>query len=152
MRWVKTLVVQIRDLNRSIAEYDQRIEDVFRTHPDNFIFASFRGAGKKLAPRLIAVFGTQRDRYEKAVNVACYSGIAPVVERSGKQEWVRWRWHCPKFLRQSLVEFAAHSVGFSAWARIYYHEQIKRGKSHQAAVRVLGFSRGRSAGTGAGCR
>jgi transposase len=139
MRWVKTLVAQLRAFNRAIEDYDQRIAEVFKSHPDAFLFASFPGAGKKLAPRLIGVFGTDRDRYETAVNVATYSGVASVIERSGKQEWIRWRWHCPKFLRQSLVEFAGHSVGFSAWARIYYDEQIKRGKGHQAAVRALAF-------------
>jgi hypothetical protein len=30
-------------------------------------------------------------------------------------------------------------VRFSIWANVYYHEQIKRGKSHQAAVRALAF-------------
>lgn len=139
IRWVRTLVAQIRAFNRSIQGYDQRIAEVFKTHPDAFIFASFPGAGKQLAPRLTAVFGTDRNRYDAAANVATYSGVAPVIERSGKQEWVHWRWHCPKFLRQSLVEFAAKSISYSRWASVYYHEQIKRGKSHQAAVRALAF-------------
>lgn len=139
IRWVQTLVAQIRGFNRAIQGYDQRIAELFKAHPDGFIFASFPGAGKQLAPRLVAVFGTDRGRYETAVNMATYSGVAPVIERSGKQEWIRWRWHCPKFLRQSLVEFAGHSIGFSTWASIYYHEQLKRGKSHQAAVRALAF-------------
>jgi len=139
IRWVQTLLAQIRAFNRSIQGYDQRIAEVFKVHPDGFIFASFPGAGKQLAPRLVALFGTDRDRYEAAVNVATYSGVAPVIERSGKQEWTHWRWHCPKFLRQSLVEFACKSVGFSTWANLYYHEQIKRGKGHHAAVRALAF-------------
>jgi transposase len=139
IRWVQTLVAQIRAFNRAIQAYDQRIAELFKAHPDQSIFASFPGAGKQLAPRLVAVFGTDRDRYETAANVATYSGVAPVIERSGKQEWIHWRWHCPKFLRQSLVEFAGKSVGFSTWANVYYHEQIKRGKGHHAAVRALAF-------------
>ena len=139
IRWVQTLVAQLRAFNRSIQDYDQRIAEVFKAHPDRFIFASFPGAGKQLAPRLVAVFGTDRDRYEAATNIATYSGVAPVIERSGKQIWIHWRWHCPKFLRQSLVEFACKSIGFSVWAKVYYQEQIKRGKSHQAAVRALAF-------------
>lgn len=137
--WVQTLVAQIRAFNRAIQGYDQRITELFKAHPDGFIFASFPGAGKQLAPRLVGVFGTDRTRYEAAINVATYSGVAPVIERSGKQEWIRWRWHCPKFLRQSLVEFAGKSVMYSAWAKVYYNEQIKRGKGHQAAVRALAF-------------
>ena len=139
IRWVQTLVVQIRAFNHSIQDYEKRITEVFKSHPDSFIFDSFPGAGKQLAPRLTVVFGTDRNRYDTASNIATYSGVAPVIERSGKQEWIRWRWHCPKFLRQSLVEFAGKSVGFSKWAKVYYNEQIKRGKGHQAAVRALAF-------------
>jgi transposase len=137
--WVETITGQIRALNRSVDCYDKHIGDLFKTHPDRFIFESFPGAGKQLAPRLVAAFGTDRNRYESATNVATYFGIAPVIERSGKQMWIRWRWHCPKFLRQSAVEFACKSIGFSVWANVYYKEQIKRGKGHQAAVRALAF-------------
>jgi transposase len=137
--WIQTLVPQIRTLNRAIKNYDQRIEGLFKTHPDCFIFESFPGAGQQLGPRLLTAFGTDRTRYALAVEAANYFGISPVIERSGKQEWVRWRWHCPKFLRQSLVEFAGKSVGFSPWARTYYNQQITRGKHHHAAVRALAF-------------
>jgi transposase len=137
--WVRTLIAQIRNLNRAIKGYDQRIGELFKAHPDRFIFKSLPGAGPQLAPRLLAAFGTDRERYGEAVEVANYFGISPVIERSGKQEWIHWRWHCAKFLRQSVVEFACKSIGFSAWARIYYDEQIKRGKGHHAAVRALAF-------------
>jgi hypothetical protein len=71
--------------------------------------------------------------------VARLSGIAPVIERSGQSCRVRWRYLCPKFLRQSFHEYAAESVKHSLWARAYYDEQRARGKSHQAAVRALAF-------------
>jgi transposase len=137
IRWVTTLINQIRSLNRSIQEYDRRITALFKEHPDQFIFESLPGAGKQLAPRLIASFGTDRSRYTTATDVTTYFGIAPVIERSGKSTWIHWRWHCPNFLRQSAVEFAGKSIMYSQWAAIYYHEQIKRGKGHHAAVRAL---------------
>ncbi len=137
--WVQTLIKQIRVLNRAIKDYDNRIGELFKAHPDSFIFKSFPGAGPQLAPRLLVAFGTDRDRYEAAVQAANYFGISPVIERSGKQKWIHWRWHCPKFLRQSVVEFASSSIGFSEWAKVYYTSQIKRGKGHHAAVRALAF-------------
>lgn len=137
--WVRTLISQIRVLNRAIKSYDQRIAKLFKAHPDRFIFDSLPGAGKQLGPRLVAAFGTDRSRYATAVDVATYFGVAPVIERSGKQEWIHWRWHCPKFLRQTAVEFAGCSIQQSAWAKLYYDEQIKRGKAHHAAVRALAF-------------
>jgi hypothetical protein len=38
-----------------------------------------------LAPRLLAAFGSQRERYANAAEVQGYSGIAPVTEQSGKK-------------------------------------------------------------------
>jgi transposase len=92
-----------------------------------------------LAPRLLAAFGSQRDRYDSAEEVQTYSGIAPVTEKSGKRKWVHFRWACPKFLRQSFHEWAGHSISQSGWARAYYQQQRDRGNDHHAAVRALAF-------------
>jgi len=135
----QTLARQIRAINVSITEYDQAIKRLFKEHPDSFIFKSFPGAGENLAPRLLAAFGSDRDRYEAATDMQTYSGIAPVVERSGKQEWIHWRWACPKFVRQSFHEFARCSIGYSIWARAYFDLQKERGKSKHAAFRALAF-------------
>ena len=90
-------------------------------------------------PRLLAAFGSQRDRYASADEVQIYSGIAPITERSGKMKWVHFRWACPKFLRQSFHEWAGHSIMKSAWARAYYQQRRKQGQDHHAAVRALAF-------------
>src|SRR5262252_9024402 len=62
-----------------------------------------------------------------------------VVTRSGKQSWVHWRYQCPKFLRQTFVEWASESIRFSLWARAYYQQQRDKGAVHQVAVRALAF-------------
>jgi transposase len=89
---VKVIVQLIRSLLQGIAELDGKIEEAAVVHPDFFIFASLPGAGAVLAPRLLAAFGSQRDRYSCADEVQTYSGIAPVTERSGKRKWVHFRW------------------------------------------------------------
>ncbi|MGF6439771.1 hypothetical protein QF001_000524 [Paraburkholderia youngii] len=66
-------------------------------------------------------------------------GIAPVTESSGKQRWVRWRLQCPKFLRQTFVEWAAQTIPRSFWAGAYYRQQRAKGSSHHIAVRALAF-------------
>jgi transposase len=136
---IKMLIRQIRDLNRAIDDYDKRINEVFKEHPDAFIFKSFPGAGKQQAPRLLVAFGDDRCRYESAVNASAFIGVAPVIERSGKQMWVHWRWFVPKFQRQSVVEFAGSSIVWCPWAKVYYERQKERGKEHHAAVRALAF-------------
>jgi transposase len=129
----------IRSLIRGVADLDRKIEEAAAAHPDFFIFESLPGVGAVLAPRLLAAFGSQRERYANAAEVQGYSGIAPVTEQSGKKKWVHFRWACPKFLRQSFHEWAGHSIAHSPWARSYYQQQRERGKGHHAAVRGLTF-------------
>lgn len=136
---VKVSAQLIRSLVRGIADLDRKIEEAAAAHPDFFIFESLPGAGAVLAPRLLAAFGSQRERYASAEEVQTYSGIAPVMKRSGKKKWVHFRWACPKFVRQSFHEWAGHSIAHSQWARSYYQQQRKRGKGHHAAVRGLAF-------------
>lgn len=136
---VQALVKQIPVLTESIEEYDRKIAELFKSHDDSTLFGSFPGAGPTLAPRLLAVFGSDRSRFEFAAEVQQLSGVAPVTEKSGKACWVHWRYACSKFLRQSLHEFAGQSILKSAWARAYYDQQRKRGTSHQAALRALAF-------------
>jgi len=137
---VRAAVRLIGLLNQSILEYDQQIEELASAHPDFAIFDSLPAAGKVFAPRLIAAFGTQRDRYRDAAELQQYSGIAPVTEASGAQHWVHWRWSCPKFLRQTFQEWAAQTIQHCAWAAAYYQVlREEKKKSHQAAVRSLAY-------------
>jgi transposase len=129
----------LRPLLQAIKDYDDRIDRLSREHPDYALMNSFPGAGPVLTPRLIAALGTQRDRYQTAHQVQCYSGIAPVVVRSGKQSWVHWRWACPTFLRQTFHEWALHWIAHSQWAREYYDQQRAKGKSRHTAIRALAF-------------
>ena len=136
---VRLLAQQLSTLASGLQEIDQAIATLFAQHPDRPLWDSFPGAGQVLAPRLLAAFGAHRQRYQSASEVQQFSGIAPVTARSGKQVWVHWRWACPKFLRQSFHEFAAHSRRWSPWARAYYEQQIEKGAQHHAAVRALAF-------------
>lgn len=136
---VQALVTQIPPLTESIERYDQQIASLFAQHDDSTLFSSFPGAGPALSPRLLAAFGSDRNRFEFAADMQQLSGIAPVTEKSGKACWIHWRLACSKFLRQTFHEFAGRSILESDWARAYYDQQRHRGKSHHAALRALAF-------------
>ena len=74
-----------------------------------------------------------------ADELLCFSGVAPVVERSSKSSWTRWRYFCPKFISQAFVEYAGEGIRHVKWARAFYLSQKAKGKSHQAAVRSLAY-------------
>jgi ribosomal protein S15P/S13E len=100
---VKVVVQLLPVLHQGIAEFDRQIQEAAEEHPDFFIFDSFPGAGKVMAPRLLAAFGSKRERYAHAGEVQTFSGIAPVRASSGKSSWVHFRFACPKFLRKAFT-------------------------------------------------
>jgi len=136
---VQTIVRSLYAVIENIAFLEKEIEKIFNAHPDNLIFNSFPGAGPALAPRLLAAMGSDRSRFESAIEVQDSSGISPVLERSGKHEWVHRRFACSKFLRQTFHEFAGQSRRFCAWAQAYYEMRRSSGTGHHAAVRALAY-------------
>lgn len=136
---VKALASQMKTTIEAIREFDAEIEALCHSHQDYHIFDSLPGAGPVYGSRLLAAMGTDRARWDTVDELLCFSGVAPVIERSGQSEWIRWRYFCPQFFRQSFVEYAGESIKHSFWAKAYYSSQRAKGKSHQAAVRALAF-------------
>jgi transposase len=134
---VQALAKQISVLQKAIAELEEKIEKEMDSHPDASLFTALPGAGKVLAPRLLTAFGSQRDRFATAENVATLSGIAPVTKQSGKSRVVHRRYACPKYLRQTFHEFADQARRWCPWSRAYYRMQRQRGMKHHAALRKL---------------
>ena len=140
VRRVQLLCRELELVRETIADYDAEIQRLFAAHPDAPIFASLPGAGPVLAPRLLPAMGADRDRYEHARQVQCFSGVAPVTKRSGTRNHVHRRYRCPIFLRQSFHEYAKESVLHCRWAAAYYLQQRgERGAPHNTAVRALAF-------------
>jgi transposase len=136
---IECLVPQLKHLMQAITRFDDEIKTLYKQHKDHAIFDSLPGAGPQLAPRLLAAMGSNRDRYKCAADIQKYAGIAPVTERSGKKEWIHWRYSCTKFLRQTFVEWAGLSVRYSFWAKAYYRQQEAKGKPHNTIIRSLAF-------------
>lgn len=135
---VSILVRQLQTLQQGLAQLQSEIEDSVSLHPDTFIFASLPGSGPVCTPRLLAAYGTDRDRFE-TYSMRCFSGIAPVTESSGRSTWTHHRWVCPTFLKQTFHEFAKCSIPHCCWANAYYHQQRLRGVSQHRAIRALAY-------------
>lgn len=137
--FIEVLVPQLKCLIEAIARHDREIAQRYRSLEDHKIFDSLPGIGDKFGPRLLVAFGSNRDRYQGADEVQKYTGIAPVIEQSGKKKWTHWRYSCPTFLRQTFVEWAGRSIRYSFWAKAYYEQQISKGKPHNTVIRSLAF-------------
>jgi transposase len=131
---VSALAAMLKPLHQMIARLDQQIQTHMDQHPDAALFRSLPGAGPCLAPRLLVAFGTNRDRFHSATEVAQFYGIAPVVRQSGDTRTVHIRTRCPKFGRQSFHENAGCALREEDWASCFHSQYKKKhlGRHHQA--------------------
>jgi len=130
---------QLRVLNKQIQNLDVRVKCAYAEHPDEAIFSSFPAAGPAMAPRLAAVFGADRDRFESCAQMQAYVGIAPVKVTSGKLDFTFMRRFCPKFLKQTFHEWAGLTIQYSPWAKACYRMMLARGKRKPSAKRAIAF-------------
>jgi len=140
-RWlVGAFAGMLKPLHQAVAHLDKEIAQAMDQHPDAAIFRSLPGAGPALAPRLLVAFGTNRDRFESATEVAQFYGLAPVVIQSGNSKTIHMRHRCPNFGRQTFHENAGCAIKKEPWARCFYeqHKQRHDGKHHQAC-RALAY-------------
>jgi transposase len=136
-RLMRSLVKQLLVVIEEIASYDKAIHTLFLTHNDQDLWSSLPGAGKRLAPRLLAEWGEDRSRYADASSVQTLAGTAPVPFQSGNYAKAHKRFACLKPLRNVLHQFAWQSTRQEAWARDYYQRKRAEGKTHSMAVRAL---------------
>ncbi len=136
-RLMLALVGQLLPLVEQIAAYDKEIRRLFLMHPDSGLFGSLPGAGKRLAPRLLAEWGDDRSRYTGSTSVQALAGTAPVAFASGNYAKAHKRYACLKPLRNALHQFAWLSTQREGWALRYYQRKRAEGKSHSMAVRAL---------------
>ena len=67
----------------------------------------------------------------------CLFGTAPRNYQSGGYHKVSMRRACKKRARNLLYLFTFSSLKYSEWARGYYDQQRKKGKTHSVAIRSL---------------
>ena len=132
------LAGQLGVLQRHLDKFRDRIQNLFADHPDHDLFGSLPGAGEKLAPRLLAELGDNRERFDSPEALQCHTGTAPVSYQSGKFKKVRFRRACQKVLRHTVHLWADLSRHKCPWANAYYHKKREEGQSHACALRCLG--------------
>lgn len=136
-RLMLSLVKQLLVVIEEIKGYDKAIRSLFLTHDDQSLWSSLPGAGKRLAPRLLAEWGDERSRYATASSVQTLAGTAPVPFESGNYAKAHKRFACLKPLRNALHQFAWQSTLQEPWALEYYQRKRAQGKTHSMALRAL---------------
>jgi transposase len=115
----------------------QEVQDLFEQHPDQAIFASLPGAGPLLQPKLLLMFGEDRDRFPSPQDIRALAGTCPVTRQSGKTRRVTFRRACNHDFRATAQQFAVASVKQADWAATYYQAALARGLRKNHAYRCL---------------
>ena len=136
-RLMLALLAQLASVMEQIEAYDQEIRRLFSVHPDSALFDSLPGAGERIAPRLLAEWGDDRDRYVFANSIQALAGTCPVTYQSGGYRKAHKRYACIKPFRDALHQFARQSALREPWAAAFYQRKRAEGKSHSMAVRAL---------------
>jgi len=133
-----SLVKLLRALHERLQLYRQRIDEIYNQHPDKHWFGTLPIPEGKTAPRLLAELGTDRERFSTPDALQCFAGTAPVRYQSGQQDVCYIRQACNKHMRFAIHWFAELSKLKCPWAKIYYEQKRKEGKTHACALRCLG--------------
>ena len=127
---VQALTLGLRAAHTAISCYDREIARTFAQHPDASLFAALPGSGTAYSARLLAAFGSRRELFESAEAMLNFSGVAPVLKRSGQATITHRRYARPLFVHQSFIEYANESIRHSLWARAFYQMHKSAQKSH----------------------
>ena len=131
------LAGELLALQEGIDQHRREIENLFSKIAGSGIFASLPGAGAKLAPRLLCMFGSDKSRYASAHSVCMLAGAVPIEFESGGKCSVSFRRGCRKGYRNTLHQFAWVSIRYCAWANAFYKSCRQRRQSHGLALRNL---------------
>ena len=136
---VRSLVGELQAVENSLRTYRMEIDRLCTQFTDLELFESLPGAGEKLAPRLLAMFGDDRECYKDAKAVQKLSGVAPVTEQSGRSKKVHIRRACRKHWRNTRHLLAHTSQMKCPWARAFYQCCRQRGDKEAVALRKLSY-------------
>jgi transposase len=135
----RALVKMLLILEDEIKNIQNKMTEITTNHPLGNIFYSLPGSGEVLAPKLLSVMGDNKKVYSNSIEIQAYSGVAPVIKRSGKSSLVQFRIACNKEYRNILTYFAFCSLSCSPWARKYYDRARLKGKRHYESLRLLAY-------------
>jgi transposase len=137
--WSQRMTELLLGGRRTGRDHTVKDPDPGNAFPGGAIYLSFPGLGDVLAARVAGEIGEHIDQFDGPNGLQCYAGQAPVTRRSGKSDFVvARRLAHNRYLGAAVHQWAFCSLSRSGWAREFYDEKIKAGKSHHAALRALG--------------
>ncbi len=122
-------------LNEQIKKMEDRVESLFRRHPDAGLYLSQPGVGVITGARMLGEFGDAPGRYADSKARRNYAGTSPLTIASGKRKTVHARYIHNDHLVSAMHDQAFSAISASPGARAYYDELKAREIDHTDALR-----------------
>jgi Transposase IS116/IS110/IS902 family len=136
---VPTLVEPVGGLTEASGRVEKDIDARTRAPAEVPMLAALPGVGPGQASRFLRALGPERRRDAHVEDWRTFTGMAPLMARSGHTTVTHFRGFGPTCLRHSCHECAGPSIPHAQWAKAVYRQPRLRGKEHQASVRSLAF-------------
>jgi transposase len=134
VRLARELLSTIRQLNRTIAELDQELEQ--RTAEIAPALLELPGCAAVTAAKLLAEVGPV-DRFKTDAQLARHAGVAPLEASSGRAQRHRLDRGGNRQLNAALYRIAITQARHHPDARAYLERKRSEGKSRREALRCL---------------
>ena len=119
-----------------IKAIDKRLEKLLAAHPDGDLVRSLPGMGTTLTSEFLAEVNSI-DRFPTGDALAAPSGLAPVLQQSGKTHYLRRANSGNRALKRVFYQPAFCAVGLDPTSKVFYTRKRSEGKSHHQAVIAL---------------
>jgi transposase len=131
----------IDDLERQIAEVNDRLRRGHADHPYVPLLLTVPGIGWVLAFTIAAEIG-EISRFASPEKLAGYTGLCPRVNQSGESDRRGpLSKHGPTYLRWALIEATMHALRHPAYAERYQRNKRRLGKQRGAKVAQIDIAR-----------
>jgi transposase len=132
---------QLETLRSHRVRYEKAIKQLLEQMPETDTISSLPGAGKRLAPEIVAALGPNvanaPQRFASAKELTNLSGSTPITKQSGRSKTVHARHACRKGLRRTFYEHAEKSIHLCPWASAYYRHHKEQMHAHATIIRNL---------------
>jgi transposase len=121
---------------RRIAELEAQIADGLDRHPDAALVRSLPGMGAILTAEFLAEAG-DLTRFSNADQLASAAGLAPVLQQSGKMNYLRRATAGSKHLKFIFYQSAFCAIRTDPLSKAFYQRKRAEGKRHHQALIAL---------------
>jgi transposase len=134
--FVRELASEAMTAKRRITELNGQIAADLDRHPDAALVLSLPGMGATLAGEFLAEVGNLA-RFQTADQLASAAGLAPVLQQSGKTNYLRRATAGSKTLKFVFYQSAFCAIKSDPASKAFYRRKRAEGKRHHQALIAL---------------